>query len=133
MRKKYGYKGQMLARASEQPLPAPLGHFLREFGQGDREQIEAATTEGNVPQILTVFNGPVTHMMLEEGSVIFDNVVRAKTVNDRIEVIFLSILSRRPTNTHKQLAIRELAEHGKAGYGDVIWSLLNTREFLFVQ
>ena len=79
LRSEYGYKGELLARASEQPLPSPPGHFLREFGQGDREQIEAASTEGNVPQILAMFNGPVTHMMLEQGSVIYDDVVAAKT------------------------------------------------------
>jgi hypothetical protein len=133
MKQKYGYKGQLLARASELPLPAPPGHFLREFGQGDREQIEAGSTEGNVPQILTMFNGPVTHMMLEAGSVIYDEVVKRKTAAERVDVIFLTLLSRRPDSGARQLAIHELNSNGLAGCGDVIWSLLNTREFLFIQ
>ena len=132
LRKKYGYKGQLLARASEMPQPLPADHFLRQFGQGDRELIEGATTEGTVPQILTMFNGPVTHMMLERGSVIFDNVIAAKSVNERIDVIFLSLLCRKPMASDRAIALRELRE-GAAGYGNVIWSLLNTREFLFVQ
>ena len=53
---------------------APELHDLRELSVEIREQIEGARTEGSVPQILTMFNGPVTHMMLEEGSVIYDNV-----------------------------------------------------------
>jgi hypothetical protein len=133
MKQKYGYKGQLLARASEMPLPSPPGHFLREFGQGDREQIEAASTEGNVPQILTMFNGPVTHMMLEEGSVIYDDVMKRKTPNERVNVIFLTLLSRRPDAASKEIAVNELTKNGLVGCGDVIWSLLNTREFLFIQ
>jgi hypothetical protein len=133
MKQKFGYKGQFLARASEQPLPAPPGHFLREFGQGDREQIEAGSTEGNVPQILTMFNGPVTHMMLEEGSVIYDDVIKRKTPSERVDVIFLTLLSRKPDSASKQLAMKELTTDGLVGCGDVLWSLLNTREFLFIQ
>ena len=133
LRREHGYKGELLARASEQPLPAPPGHFLREFGQGDREQIEAASTEGTVPQILTMFNGPVTHMMLEEGSVIYDNVIAAENISQRVDVIFLSLLSRKPTIGARNTAIKEIQSGGNVGYGDVIWSLLNTREFLFIQ
>jgi hypothetical protein len=133
VRQKYLYKGQFLARASEQPMPSPAGHFLREFGQGDREQIEAASTEGNVPQILTMFNGPVTHMMLEKGSVIYDDIVKRKSASEAVDVIFLTLLSRRPMPDAKRIAMEEIAKDGPAGYGDVIWSLLNTREFLFIQ
>lgn len=129
----YGYKGITLMRASELPTPLPAGHFLRQFGQGDRELISGGTQDGSVPQILTMFNGPVTHMMLEEGSVIYDNVVKAESLTDRIDVIFLSILGRRPSKSDKQLAISEIRAHGNAGYGNVIWALINTREFLFVQ
>jgi hypothetical protein len=133
LRQQYLYKAQFLARASEQPMPAPPGHFLREFGQGDREQIEGASTDGNVPQILTMFNGPVTHMMLEKGSVIYDDIVRSKSTNDGIDAIFLSLLSRKPTADARKIALAEIKKDGAAGYGDVIWSLLNTREFLFIQ
>ncbi|MDP7017057.1 MAG: DUF1549 domain-containing protein [Pirellulaceae bacterium] len=132
-RRELGYKGQLLARASELPSPLPPDHFLRQFGQGDRELISGSTVDGSVPQILTMFNGPVTHMMLEKGSVIYDEVVKAKTMNDRVDVIFLSILGRKPTNADRQLAIREIRAGNNAGYGNVIWALINTREFLFVQ
>lgn len=42
LQKNYGYQGQVLVRASELPTPLPLGHFLRQFGQSDRESIEGA-------------------------------------------------------------------------------------------
>lgn len=134
--RKHAYKGMTLARASELPIPVPANHFLRQFGQGDRELVNTATTDGSVSQILTMFNGQITHMMLEEGSVIFDNVVRGTSLRNRIEIIFLSILSRFPTTTELKVAQEEITSQRKkpgAGYGNVIWALINTKEFLFIQ
>ncbi len=128
------YKNRtVLARASELPLPLPSDHFIRQFGQGDRELIEAANTDGSVSQMLTMFNGEITHMMLESGSVIYDDVINAKTLNDRIDIIFLSILSRKATDTDEAIAKAEIQDSGNAGYGNVIWALINTKEFLFIQ
>ena len=132
-RQDFGYKGLTLMRASELQMPLPPDHFLRQFGQGDRELISGSSADGSVPQILTMFNGPVTHMMLEKGSVIYDNVVKAKTSNERLDVIFLSVLGRRPTKSDRQLSLAEIKSGGNAGYGNVIWALINTREFLFIQ
>jgi hypothetical protein len=132
-RSKRLYKGQELVRASELPQPLPEGHFVRQFGQSDRDIISDSHTEGTVPQLLTMFNGPVTHMMLERGSVIYNEVSDLKVINDQLDVIFLSLLSRTPTEREVASAKREIRAAGPAGYGNVIWALLNTREFLFIQ
>ena len=132
-RNKRLYKGQELVRASELPQPLPEGHFVRQFGQSDRSIISDSHTEGTVPQLLTMFNGPVTHMMLERGSVIYNEVTDLKVINDQIDIIFLSLLSRMPTEREVASAKREIRSAGPAGYGNVIWALLNTREFLFIQ
>lgn len=131
--KKYKYKGQLLARASELPSPVSPSHFLRTFGQSDRELISASSDTGSVPQILFMFNGPVTHMMLEKGSTIYNNVIEQKTVKDGVDVIFMTILNRRPDSDEAKIAMGEIEKNGPAGYGNVIWSLVNTREFLFIQ
>ena len=123
------YKGVLLRRASELPQPLPNGHFLRQFGQSDREIISGSTTDGTVPQVLTMFNGPVTHMMLEPGSVIYDEVTQADGMRNRVRIIFLSILGRNPNPRDLQLSSTEIRSNGNAGYGNVIWALLNTREF----
>lgn len=133
LNKQYTHKGVLLARASELPLPLPPSHFLRQFGQSDRELIQGGSTEGHVPQILTMFNGPISHKLLNEGTVIYDEVVAASDLRDQIDVIFLSIVGRKPTRTDYKLAVREIQADGPAGYGNVIWALLNTREFLFIQ
>ena len=133
LNKKYTHKGVLLARASELPLPLPPSHFLRQFGQSDRELIEGGSTEGHVPQVLTMFNGPISHKLLNEGTVIYDEVVTASDLRDQVDVIFLSILGRKPTRTDYKTAMLEIRRNGAAGYGNVIWALLNTREFLFIQ
>lgn len=127
------YIRMLLARAYELPSPLPPNHFLRQFGQSDRELIGASSRDGSIPQILTMLNGPSTHMMLEQGSVIYDNVTREKDEAESIDVIFLSILNREPTASEKKTARDEIKRSGPAGYGNVIWALVNTREFLFVQ
>ncbi len=131
--KPYSYKGQLLVRASELPSPQPPGHFLRQFGQSDREAIEVSSEDGSVPQVLQMFNGPITHMLLEPESLMYKNVTSERSSEGRMEVIFQSILARRPTQAERATALAEVKAHGDAGYGNVIWALVNTREFLFVQ
>ena len=131
--KPYSYKGLLLVRASELPNPQPPGHFLRQFGQSDREAIEVSSEDGSVPQVLQMFNGPITHMLLEPESLMYKTVTAEKSSEAKVEVIFQSILARRPTPPERQAALAEIKAHGDAGYGNVIWALVNTREFLFVQ
>ena len=132
--KQYGYKGQVLVRASELPTPLPLGHFLRQFGQSDREAIEGGRTIATVPQILAMFNGSITHSMLEQGSVVYDEVM-SHDPRQAVDVVFVALLSHRPSPEDRSFAIQEIrsAENPAAGCGNLIWALLNTREFIFIQ
>lgn len=129
-----GFEGQLLVRASEIPTPLPLGHFLRQFGQSDRETIEGGREVATVPQILAMFNGPITHIMLKKGSVVYDNMIKAGPQN-AIDVLFISVLSRKPLGADRELAKDEINHNVRpeVGYGNVLWALLNTREFLFIQ
>jgi len=119
---------------------------LSQFGVGDRDSIQSRSEGATVPQVLTMFNGWTTHTMLEEGSVIYDNVGKAGQSNGSkgaIDTIFLSILSRHPTASELGISRSELlaativTPKGKKdlrpGCGNLIWALLNTREFMFIQ
>jgi len=131
--KPFLYKGQLLARASELPSPVPPNHFLRIFGQSDRELISASATSGSVPQVLFMYNGPISHMLLETHSTIYDNIVQKRTVSDGVRTVFRTILSREPSVEELQEAVAQVKGDGPAGYGNVVWALVNTREFLFIQ
>tara|TARA_R110002049_G_scaffold2750_2_gene21571 strand:- start:390369 stop:392300 length:1932 start_codon:yes stop_codon:yes gene_type:complete len=132
---KHAFQGNVLCRASELPSPLPPDHFLRQFGQGDRETINGADQQATVPQILAMFNGPITHVMLEPGSAIVDNVLAIPSARDRVDAIFLSVLTREPNSIDRRAAASELSKADRIGsaYGNIIWALLNTREFLFIQ
>ncbi len=134
MLRRYGYMGQVLARASELPTPLPLGHFLRQFGQGDRETIDGGRTVATIPQILAMFNGPITHSMLQRGSMIQDEIA-AHDPGRAIDIIFLSVLTHSPDAEDRMLAMEEMTAAGDTitGCNNVIWALLNTREFIFIQ
>ena len=54
-------------RASELSSPMPNGHFLRQFGQSDREVIENASTESIVTQVLSILNGHVEQNLTSNG------------------------------------------------------------------
>lgn len=131
--KKYRYKGTLLARASELPSPVPANHFLRMFGQSDRELISASSNTGSVPQVLFMFNGPISHMILEKNSTLYNNVRRTRSISTGVKTVFRTILSRDPDREEMQLAEAEIKQSGIPGYGNVIWALVNTREFLFIQ
>jgi hypothetical protein len=50
-----------------------------------------------------------------------------------VDEVFLATLSRLPRDQEKKEALAELAlaQNPKEGLEDLLWSLLNTREFLF--
>jgi hypothetical protein len=131
--KNHTYKGLLLVRASELPSPRPPGHFLRQFGQSDREAIEVSSVDGAVPQVLQMFNGPITHMLLEPRSLLYKTVTTEKTQEAKIDIVFQCILARKASLDERRAAQAEIKVHGDAGYGNVIWALVNTREFLFIQ
>jgi hypothetical protein len=110
-------------RASELQKPAPRGHFLREFGQSDREIIENQNNAATVPQALSLLNGPWAELLANPQSVLRSNLDEA---DDKLESLFLSVLSRRPTP-------REIEMFESATADAVIWALLNSQQFRFTQ
>lgn len=104
-----GFSSQLM-RASELPTPAPPGHFLREFGQSDREVIENASREASVPQALTLLNGVIYREVYRPNSPLSENVVRAQTPKEKVRVLFLSILNREPTAEESETCLAELKE-----------------------
>lgn len=122
-----------LARASELPSPAPEGHFLREFGQSDREQIENANYEPAVTQVLSLMNGTIeTRVVRNPKTVLMQSIEEAKKPSEKVDVVFLSLLNRYPTREEKALWLKEGQRYGASAAIDLIWTLANTNEFMFV-
>ncbi len=122
-----------LVRASELRQPAPPGHFLRQFGQSDRELIDHSYDDASVPQILTLINGPLFNQLMRKNSLLVQEVDAASSAPDKFRIIWLSMLGRLPTSSEMALALKEYKLSRTRGIADVVWALLNTREFSFVQ
>ena len=127
------YGGMKLMRASELEQPAPAGHFLRDFGQSERIIMDGSAKDGSVPQVLVMMNGKAQQMMTEKDSLMFRNMEKNKSPEMKMEAIYLSILNRRPTMHEKQIILKDQVAHGEKAYANVIWALINTREFTFIQ
>ena len=88
---------------------------------------------GNVPQVLAMMNGGAQQMLTERTSLIFRAIDAAKDPAAKVDTVFLAIMNRLPTLQEKDIAKREITAHGDEGYANMIWALINTREFIFVQ
>ncbi len=91
-----GYSSALM-RASEIATPAPPGHFLREFGQSDREIIENSSSQASVPQALTLLNGKIYQAVFSPESPLSKNLSKSDTSTEKVRTLFLSLLSREPT------------------------------------
>jgi len=162
-----GYSGNLM-RASEIETPAPPGHFLREFGQSDREVIENSSSESSVPQALTLLNGVFYKALFDPRSPLSQNLLKAESTEEKIKVLFLSILNRNPSAEEltQSLAMvtsspkvpyqiplpkkvspekkakylksikdkkQKLAYYNDRDFRGIAWSLINTRQFSFIQ
>ncbi|RYD32116.1 MAG: DUF1549 domain-containing protein [Verrucomicrobiaceae bacterium] len=127
-----GY-GDEFFRAAELPSPAPGGHFLREFGQSSREVIENSSREASVGQALDLMNGPLFSKITMDSTVMMKSFRDAKDDDARTGVLFMSLYGRQPSETERAIVRETIAEKRKDGWKDVIWALLNSREFIFVQ
>ncbi len=122
--------GLVLARASELPQPAPENHFLRLFGQSDRLVADTCTTDGSVPQMLQLMNGPVQEVVTA-GSRALTAAAKTSELRDKVTSLYHSFLSRPPTAAEADNAVAVLQDGLTPA--DLAWVLLNSREFLFVQ
>lgn len=122
-----------MLRASEVPVPLRLGHFLRQFGQSDRREIDAYNRDPNTTHSLALMNGELTQHILEKDSYLQRTLAKSKAKGDDLtRLLYRAVLVRSASD-------EELAELGALTQGsttaaqDILWALLNTPEFLFNQ
>lgn len=127
------YRDNSLVRSADLRNPAPNGHFLRSFGQSDRELVDNGNRDASVMQSLTMMNGNLFRNLASPFSVISREMRESKNPDEIIDTIYLSTLSRNATADEKDALRPLLAQNLFEGRGDVLWTVLNTRQFLFIQ
>lgn len=126
---------QTWVRAAELVSPAPRGHFLREFGQSDRDTIENSSDEASVPQALTMMNGQLVSQLASGWAALSLALQRAPQADQKIDTIYLSLFSRRATAREKALLLQTLdaSAGSKSVWEDIVLAAISTQQFCFIQ
>ncbi len=111
-----------------------LRKFLFLLDNGEMEEIEAFN--GTVPQALMMINGDLVNNSAnhaQHGSFINFVLGKWRDPMERLEYIYLTVLSRKPTNKERtyfqRYLERSLYRDKKLAYEDMYWVLLNSAEF----
>ncbi len=116
-------------RAADLDSPAPRGHYLREFGQSDRDLIDNANADASMPQALVLMNSELFQSILKPHTQLRLNLESAKYPDEQLTAIYLTLLSRMPTEAEKAAWTKS----GLSSPEDLIFALINTQQFIFVQ
>ena len=127
MRSKYEtapkYRNYPLVRASEVNDNGSVNTILEQLGRGDRELIDTSSREGSVTQVISFMNGQLAEVAVNKDTYLAKNIA-GKPPGDTIEIIFKSVLSRKPTMDEKATFVGVQDD-------DIIWALINSSEFKF--
>ncbi len=124
-------EGLALARASELLQPERDGHFLRMFGQSDRQIADSNSAEGSIPQVLMLMNGEAQNVLRNPKSLVLATAMGEAETSKKVESLYYSFFSRKPTSD--ELTAASQAFDSGLSSADLCWVLFNTREFVFVQ
>lgn len=123
-------------RSIEEKKRQHLRKFLFLLDNGEMEEIEAFN--GTVPKALMMINGDMVNNSADyKGRGTFVNYVlnNWRDTNERVERMYLTVLSRKPTTreqTYFQRYLdRSLYRDKDLAYEDLYWVLLNSAEFSF--
>ena len=122
-------------RAAEVGDPAPRGHLILQFGGSPRDQIQVSHKEAAVNQVLAMINGYVEkYLVNNKKSASLNQIAKGASMEDKINLSFLSILQRKP-NTREMTDFKDMIKSLDVEdyHKDIVWALLNTHEFMFVQ
>ncbi len=129
-----GKHGRGNARDAERDRRFWLGQFTIELQNDENREVDLF--DGAIPQTLEMWNGELTSqaLSLKDQGLLASIVGSEMSDNDKIKHLFLSALSREPTNAEMRLVRGMVREAGKDGLPrvlqDVYWSLLNSSEFI---
>ncbi len=123
-------------RAAQLPDPEVRSFLLDTFGRPARQVVCECerTTKPNIAQAMHLMNGDFLNKKIADANGRIEGLLKAKTKPDAaIEELYLATLSRTPTKEELAKAQSWVSSGTtpKDGLQDLLWVLLNSREFLF--
>ena len=122
-----------IRRASELQSPQQNGHLLEVFGQSDRMLIENSDDGGNVLQALFLMNSNQTNWLMAQRSAPVMEAHNAKTPEAKLETLYIGFLARKPSTDEIEALLPYFTEDPEKARQRIIWAMLNTQQFLFIQ
>jgi hypothetical protein len=112
-------------------------YFLDVFGRPQR--ISACecerVSEANLAQALHLLNSDEVQNKLSRAGGRADQLVQDKRPDtEKVTELFLWAFARQPTPQDMQVALGHIAKHEKnkkIAYENILWALINTKEFVF--
>lgn len=127
------YYKSNIRRASELNSPEYDGHLLQVFGQSDRDIIENSESTSNVIQALFLMNSNQTNQLMAKNSTPVLEARLVKTPEEKLETLYIGFLSRKPTPEETKALIPFFMENPEKARERIIWAMMNTQQFLFIQ
>ena len=133
---KYG-RYPMGTRSVALPLPVS-SRFLSLYGRSDREFLGDLDPklEPTLTQALHMINSGYIHKKLRSSGGVLTRLIKEKSDNrELVTELYLSTLSRFPTDDELETAEAYIVESPKrrGGSEDLLWALISSRAFIFVQ
>jgi hypothetical protein len=116
----------------KRPPRSPRAQFAFLFGY------DPSTTQddlvGNVPQALFMMNSPfINNLIHGTGKTRLSEILKEnKDDKDAIKEVYILTLAREPSDKEEKICVNYVKEVGsrREGFEDVMWSLMNSSEFL---
>ncbi len=128
-------------RAVQLPDEGFASYFLDVFGRPKRESVCECerSTEANLSQTLHLLNSDdVNGKLTRDSARAAKLAVDARSEGEKVEELYRVALARKPTDEEKAECVaflekRKAAGQLRQGFEDLIWTLINTKEFLFIE
>jgi hypothetical protein len=126
-------KGYRAIQVWDNKLPS---HFLEVFGRPSRQTVCACErgTEPSIAQALHLMNSPDTMKKLQDPQGRVRQLANSRlSPTEILDEFYLASLSRFPTDSEREMMLKVFAEANdrRLAAEDILWTLLNTREFVF--
>jgi hypothetical protein len=134
-----GYSGLPAGtRATQLPDPSVGPYFLKVFGQpqGDTACECERSQEANLAQSLHLLNSNEVQTKIASGSgraALLTND-KERSPEQKVKELYRWVYSREPVSEEMKIALAHIEKHKaspKTAYEDIVWALINTKEFLF--
>ena len=125
-------------RAVQLPDPSKGPYFLKVFGQPQADTACECerSQEANLAQSLHLLNSSEVQNKIAAGSGRAAKLAadKERPNQEKIKELYRWVYSREPDSVETKIALGHLAKHEKdtkVAWEDIIWALINTKEFLF--